>query len=63
MTNQKNYPLEQWHKELILKQFSLCYGLKQLVQDGNKDALMALSQRTCFRLDFIKQNIEAIKQI
>lgn len=55
--------LEQWHKDLILKQFSLCYGLKQLVQDNNKDAILALSERTSFNLEFIKTNLDTIKSL
>jgi len=63
MANNPNFPLEQWHKDLILKQFSLCYGLKQLVQDNNKDAILALSERTSFNLEFIKINLDTIKSL
>jgi len=60
---QCNYPLEQWHKDLILKQFALCYGLKQIVQDGKEYAILALSDRTGLQINFIKQNLQTIKSL
>lgn len=57
------HTLEQWHKELILKQFALCYGLKQLVQDGKDYAIQALSERTCLSFNFIKNNIQELRKL
>jgi len=60
---QCNYPLEQWHKDLILKQFRLCYGLKQLVQDGKSHAIQSLAEQSGLRLNFIQTHLETIKQL
>lgn len=60
---QCNYPLEQWHKDLILKQFRLCYGLKQLVQDGKDYAIQALAERTGFNSNLLINNLETLKSL
>ena len=57
------YPLEQWHKDLILKQFALCYGLKQLVQDGKDYAIQALAERTGFNPNILINNLETLKRL
>lgn len=57
------YPLEQWHKEIILKQFALCYGLKQLVQDGKDYAIQALAERTGFNPNILINNLETLRKL
>ena len=59
--SQPSSKLEGYHKQIICDAFKRCYGLKQLVQDGKEYAILALAEQTCFRIDFIKNNMEAIK--
>lgn len=55
--------LENWHLEIIKRQFKLWYGLKQLIQDGKDDALRHLANRTNINFEWLKQNLETIKQL
>jgi len=61
MSNQTQ--LTEFHKEVILKQFKLCYGMKQLIQDGKDEALRILATRSGFRYDFLKSNINTLKSL
>lgn len=55
--------LTEWHKEVIIKQFKLCYGMKQLIQDEKDEALRILAHRSGLRYDFLKQNIQTLKSL
>ena len=55
--------LSKWHKDVIIKQFKLCYGMKQLIQYGKGEAIRILANRSGLRYDFLKQNIETLKSL
>lgn len=61
MENQSQ--LSQWQKDVIIKQFKLCYGMKQCIEDGNDEAIRILAQRSGFRYDFLKSNINTLKSL
>lgn len=55
--------IEQWQKDMIQRQFQLCYGMKQLIQDGKEEAIRILAHRTGFSFMFLKSNLKELKEI
>ena len=57
--------IEKYHEDLILAAFARCYGLKDALHTPSvqKDAIKALSEQTCIRVDFLSINIDKILEL
>jgi hypothetical protein len=54
--------LNDFERELIQTTFKQCFGLKSCLNSvrSQHDAIVALSERTGLRIEFIKANLEEI---
>jgi len=58
-----NKYLDLWEKEQFRKTFKRCFGLQELVKQNHEDAIKELANQSGFRLSWIKEHIEEIKNI
>lgn len=55
--------METWQIEQIKKTFKRCFGLQYSIKKGTKGALEELAYQSCFRLDYLKEHLNEIKDL
>lgn len=59
----KHKQMETWMLEKIKETFNRCYGLQSSIIKDTKGALEELAYQTSFRLDYLKEHLEEIKNL